>query len=502
MFKKLCLSSLVLSSIIIFKTPSSFASSITPQEDLHVRNHSDVIKVVKQVVSQQQTKSKSPSFSIENIETDPLNYTHYTLYPKYDKHLATDKEIKVHVNPKGKVILINGDFEVSTVRPSNQIKLSKEEALNRAFKSIKMNRKQASNGENQVVQSNQAVINTDQEKYIYDIELITLHPSPSHWHIQVNADNGAIIEKTNLIQSADTIGTGVGVRGDEKPIHINKTSDGYRLEDISRPSTLSAYRLDTSTGIAKIIKDTDTRFDAPTQRAGVDANVYAGQVYDYFKNTFNRNSYDDNGSPIISITHVNQFQGVNTTNNAAWIGDKMIYGDGDNSTYLGFSGANDIIAHELTHGITQETANLDYNNQPGALNESFSDVFAYFIDFEDTLIGEDIYKYPSPKKALRSMENPTLYNQPAHMNQYVRTNQDSGGVHANSGIPNKAAYLTTQKLGKSKAEQIYYRALTNYITSNAQFIDAKHALEQSALDLYGQEAKQAVTASWDAVGVK
>ena len=111
---------------------------------------------------------------------------------------------------------------------------------------------------------------------------------------------------------------------------------------------------------------------------------------------------------------MNQFENEDNRNNAAWIGDKMIYGDGDNDNYLPFSGAKDVVAHEITHGITQETANLVYENQPGALNESFSDVFAYFIDSDNFLIGEDIYTPNVKGDALRSMSNPCLlYTSPS-----------------------------------------------------------------------------------------
>ncbi|POC79603.1 aureolysin, partial [Vibrio vulnificus] len=108
--------------------------------------------------------------------------------------------------------------------------------------------------------------------------------------------------------------------------------------------------------------DKDKEFVDKSQHAAVDANDYAKDVYDYYKNKFGRESYDDKGSPIDSLTHVNQFENEDNRNNAAWIGDKMIYGDGDNDNYLPFSGAKDVVAHEITHGITQETANLVYEN--------------------------------------------------------------------------------------------------------------------------------------------
>ncbi len=204
---------------------------------------------------------------------------------------------------------------------------------------------------------------------------------------------------------------------------------------------------------------------------------------------------------IVSITHVNRFNGQDNRNNAAWIGDKMIYGDGDGVTFTNLSAANDIVAHEITHGVTQSTANLVYRNQPGALNESFSDVFAYFVDSEDFLIGEDAYTPGRDGDALRSMSSPEQYGQPSHMSQYVHTTSDNGGVHTNSGIPNKAAYNTIQRIGKDRSEQIYYRALSQYLTSTSNFNDAKASLYQSALDLYGQNVASQVAQAWEDVGV-
>ncbi len=167
-------------------------------------------------------------------------------------------------------------------------------------------------------------------------------------------------------------------------------------------------------------------------------------MYDYFYQTFKRNSYDNKGGKIVSSVHYGD-----KYNNAAWIGDQMIYGDG--SFFSPLSGSMDVTAHEMTHGVTQETANLNYENQPGALNESFSDVFGYFNDTEDWDIGEDI---TVSQPALRSLSTPTKYGQPDHYKNYQNLPNtdagDYGGVHTNSGIPNKAAYNTITKIGVKK----------------------------------------------------
>ena len=152
--------------------------------------------------------------------------------------------------------------------------------------------------------------------------------------------------------------------------------------------------------------------------------------------------------------------------NAFWNGDQMVFGDGDGVIFTGFTKALDVIGHELTHGVTQFTANLDYNAQSGALNESFSDVFGSLVkqyrNGEDTasadwLIGKGILAPGIHGVALRSMKAPgTAYDdpklggkdpQPADMSGYVDTADDNGGVHLNSGIPNHAFFLLADQLG-------------------------------------------------------
>ncbi|MDU6248230.1 MAG: M4 family metallopeptidase, partial [Paeniclostridium sordellii] len=124
-----------------------------------------------------------------------------------------------------------------------------------------------------------------------------------------------------------------------------------------------------------------------------------------------------------------------------------------------------------------------------------------FVDSDDWTMGEDLYK--TPNTAIRDLKEPKKYNQPEHMNEYKNysINYDRGGVHINSGIPNKAAYNTITKLGKEKAEKIYYRALTKYLTRQSDFSDASHALTQSAKDLYGDKEANDVQAAWNEVGV-
>ena len=236
----------------------------------------------------------------------------------------------------------------------------------------------------------------------------------------------------------------------------------------------------------------------------VSAHVNAAAVYNYFKSTFGRKAIDDKDQSLISIIHATEVG--RPMDNAFWNGRFMVYGDGDQA-FTPLAGGLDVAAHEMTHGVVQHTAGLVYQFQSGALNESFADVFGALLDPDDFLIGEDVMR-PGVGAALRDLLNPNnpqvLSSQPASMAQYqnLSADQDNGGVHVNSGIPNRAAALIMQAVGNDKAGQIYYQALANYMTRNSQFGDARNAVEQAAVDLFGDGTEaQAVRQAFDAVGI-
>jgi Zn-dependent metalloprotease len=193
----------------------------------------------------------------------------------------------------------------------------------------------------------------------------------------------------------------------------------------------------------------------------------SGFVRDYFNDTFGLNSIDDNGLDIISNVHYGK-----EYNNAFWDGDEMTYGDGDGIEFKDFASAIDVVAHELSHGITQFLANLEYQSQSGALNEHFSDVFATIIKqkylkqdiFEaDWLIGDTVVTDDFPGVAIRSMKEPGTANdfdsQPDHMNNYYSGSADNQGVHINSGIPNKAFYLCCLEIGLDESALVWFETL-------------------------------------------
>lgn len=251
-----------------------------------------------------------------------------------------------------------------------------------------------------------------------------------------------------------------------------------------------------------------------------EAYNYSGSTYNFFKKIFNRNSIDTRGMKLDSTVHYGD-----DYNNAFWNGTQMVYGDGDGEIFQRFTKSIDVIGHELSHGVTQYEAALEYEGQAGALNESFSDVFGslikqYFLkqkaDKADWLIGSGLFTRKVKGVALRSMKDPgSAYNdptigkdpQPGHMKDYVNTTGDNGGVHINSGIPNRAFYLTSIELGEyswETAGKIWYVALTEKLRERSNFQTAASAIYEVATNLYGigSREQKAVQKAWNLVGIR
>lgn len=518
--KKAITSTLLSATLFTSTSAFSFAketNSVVPEQlessdSTHISNHTDVENYLQNNASSiinrnQKTKNESISknafkqYKVINKNVDTTGASHYELKPKINNILANDSTIKVHVNQQGNVSLINGHIHRQHIDIKNEANISPSKAENLAFQAIGKQKNEVKNLKGyKIVTQNQLDINSEKGKLIHNIELNYLSPKAAHWKIQVDASTGEIIKKQNLIKHATAEGSGTGVNGDKKsPLYLSNDNGQYSLNDTSKDTHIETKTANETTDQFSPITHDSNNFDKDIQRAGVDAHFYANEVYDYYLDKYDRESYDNKGANINSVVHYDK-----NYNNAAWTGQYMIYGDGDGKTFNPLSGAKDIVGHELTHAVTEETANLEYTNQSGALNESFSDVFGYFIDPDNWLMGEDVYTPNQDGDALRSLQNPEKYDQPAHMNQFYTGTDDNGGVHINSGIPNKAAYLTIQSIGKDKAEQIYYLALTQYLSSNAEFTDAKIALKQAANELYGKNGNEskAIEQAWNDVGVK
>lgn len=245
----------------------------------------------------------------------------------------------------------------------------------------------------------------------------------------------------------------------------------------------------------------------------------SGDVFKMYLKVFGRNSLDGNGMKIISTVHHRR-----NLNNAFWNGEQMAYGDGDGVLFKPLTGSLSVIGHELSHGVVQFSGGLIYQDQSGALNESFADVFgALTVQFKkkqeahdaDWLIGDNILGPDINGVALRSMKAPgQAYSdpvlgqdpQPYHMDFYNNTSRDNGGVHINSGIPNHAFYLLSLYLGGNaweKAGQIWYDAMQSINNPHATFFDWALKTLDTAEGLFGKGSSEAMFTrrAWKLVGV-
>jgi thermolysin len=369
----------------------------------------------------------------------------------------------------------------------------------------------------------------------------------------LDAATGEVVREYSDVQK-QVAGTGTGVLGDPEKVSVSPGGAGFTTSDRLRPPVISTYdfrfnynrliQFLNADGSPSSLTAADLGTDADnvwTDGALVDAHVFAGFTYDYYYKRFGRLGLDNANVAMHSVTHAVRREDwqrysigfvLTFLANAFYIGDGvMYYGDGlppnvvlvngslrQRVNYL--AGALDVVAHELTHGVTDYSSKLIYEGESGALNESFSDIMATGVEFyfqpgkADYLAGEDAFT----PGGLRSLQSPTAFGDPDHYSIRYTGSADNGGVHTNSGISNNAFYLaieggrhrlgaTVQGVGAANREQIervFYRAFTAFLTPSATFRQARAATIEAARELYGNgsPAETAVTQAWNAVGVK
>jgi bacillolysin len=370
----------------------------------------------------------------------------------------------------------------------------------------------------------------------------------------IDARTGALLlELNDLKTQASAVGRGVGVLGDEKKISTQTDAGAFRTWDELRPPDIRTYDMkgnlalteaflngEASIPFSEIARDSDNNW---SDGAVVDAHVYSGWTYDYFFKRHNRRGLDNNNIRIVSLVHPvrrqdifsqpDEIVGLYYVNAFYAGGGVLVYGEGlpagitlvDGSAVDFLAGGLDVVAHELTHGVTDFSSSLIYQNESGALNESFSDMMGTSVEFffqptgsgqrqADYQLAEDVWR-PS---GLRSMSNPASLGDPDHYSRRFTGTADNGGVHMNSGIPNQAFYLAIEggtnrtsgvavsgvgATNREQIEKVFYRAFTQMLPANANFSTARAATIQAARDLYGAggAVERAVTQAWTAVGV-
>ena len=364
----------------------------------------------------------------------------------------------------------------------------------------------------------------------YKLNVYAMEPV-SRNYVYVDAHTGEVVHIEPIIKHATANGTAATRYSGTKTIKTDSNAGSYRLRDYTRGSGIETYDMNTGTNYNSAVDFTDNDNNwtaaeynnAAKDNAALDAHWGAQMTYDYWSTVHNRNSFDGNGAIIKSYVHYD----VNYEN-AYWNGSVMTYGDGN--TRFDALTSLDVAAHEIGHAVMENTANMVYQKESGAMNEGFSDIWGASVEYfaapnkSTWLIGEDIDKQQA---ALRSMSDPKSQGQP---DTYLGTNwvsvtgctpsqfNDYCGVHTNSGVLNHWYYiLSVGKTGTNdngtnyavtgitidKAAKIAYRAESVYLGANSTYNDARNFTIQAAEDLYGIGSNEVIqtTNAWNAVGV-
>lgn len=429
-------------------------------------------------------------------------------------------ELTVHMNESGGVDLLNGSFVPTPKKLDTVARIDGAAAARLAL--------------GQFLEYPGAVVNGPARAVIYPREsgarlaweVTVVTAIDQHWQIMIDAVNGVELNRYNAVMTIAGNGSGADLFGITRNFGVWQQGNNFHLVDTSKqmfdPSSTPPSASTTRGGI--VILDAGNQPGDPnrdqipqsqvtstTPTAGwipdaVSAAYGFSETYDYFLERHNRNSLDNRGGSILATVRVGQ-----NFFNAFFVSGQqaMFFGDAEI-----FAGALDVVAHELSHGVISNTSNLVYQNQSGALNESFSDIFGTLVQARtngqvEWVVGDQF----TDRSLLRDMKDPSSLTSPLgvpypmRMSQFVQTTQDNGGVHINSSIPNHAFYLYAEGLsgavGLEDAANVFYRAFTVHLTQRSQFIDARLAVIRSAEELFGAGSNQAVKAAeaFDAVEV-
>jgi len=470
-------------------------------------------------------------YKLIRTETDYIGCKHFFYNQTYNGIVIHDAVFIVHTR-NGYIESINGTL-YSDLKISNSFNISEQEGLQFALAKINAEQyKWEIPSEEQFIKKfkknesatfyptgEKEIININ-NKYLlcYKYDIYSSIPLRRAEYF-IDASNGNNVFVNDLLQSTDVSGTAVTKYSGTRNIVTDSYGGYYRLRESGRGLGIETYDMnsDTDYDYADDFTDADNNWNnvnAEFDEVATDAHWGTEMTYDFFYSKFGRNSIDDSGFKLLSYVHYDYYYA-----NAFWDGYRMTYGDGDGGTMAPLT-ALDIIGHEISHGLTTNTADLDYSYESGALNEGFSDIFGTAIEFyakpgtANWTMGEDI------GEIVRSLQNPNAYGLPdTYLGDYWMTgSSDNGGVHTNCGVLGFWFYLcsaggsgvndngnsyTVVSIGMEKAAAISYRMLTVYLTNTSQYSDARIYAIQSATDLYGSCSPEveSVTNAMYAVGI-
>ncbi|MEZ5428877.1 MAG: M4 family metallopeptidase [Pyrinomonadaceae bacterium] len=475
-------------------------------------------------------------FQVQKVEIDELKMAHTKVRQTYNNIPVWEGEAIVHLKSDGQLSVITDDLKEG-IAVNTEPNFTEKDAYRMALEMY--------GGKAQVTDDPKIELYIfraeDRDHLVYRVETPRIDGSPdtSAPVVFIDAQTGEKVFEYNNLQT----GTGSSLYSGTVSISTSSVGSTFYMEDLTRKmGTFNMNNTGNTTtgtgGTQSRYTDTNDVWDTTAQRAGVDAHYGAAKTYDYYKNIHGRTGIDASGGPGTTTAAANSSISLITSrvhfgsnyNNAFWYQNKMTYGDGNGSTFSPLT-TLDICGHEMTHGVTERTANLTYAKESGALNESMSDIFGAMVELyadggsptaNTWKIGEDAYTPSISGDALRYMNDPTLAGDPDHYSERLypgtctpSNSNDQCGVHTNSSISNKIYYLaaaggthpqsgvTVSGMGTSAAEKIWYRALTVYMTSGTTFSGARTATLNAATDLYGSSSSQYNTTAtaWCAAGV-
>lgn len=484
----------------------------------------------------EQMKIRKPEEEFRPIasHTDDFGLTHIKLQQYYNGIKVYGGQVVVH-GKNGKMNKFNGEYFPTPETKNTQPTITSQQAFEIVRDHLNIAFMKATK-EDTVFLHYKPVVS----------ELVFYHsrdlmgPAKLTWHLTVrpnllmryeyfvDAYSGKILNFYNNTCSDGPAATqNNDLNGVSRTIHTYLVNGNYFLIDASRTMFNQAESNLPDNGVGTIwtidAKNTSASQDLKVYQfasssnswsdhpEAVSAHYNAGEVYEYYLHTHGRNSINGKGGTIISICNIANKDGSSMAN-AFWNGRAMFYGNGG-SLFKPLSGALDVGAHEMGHGVIQNTCNLEYQDESGALNESMADISGTMVDRGNWFLGETIVKNTQvyPTGHLRDMSNPhnggaSLNDacfQPANVNEKYTGNQDNGGVHINSGIMNFAYFKFATAIGKDKAEKIWYKSMTDYLVKLSQFADARVAFVQAATDIFGANSTetQAVKQAFTDVGI-
>ncbi len=484
-------------------------------------------------IKQEMIKDKNVSFSSLKITQDGLGYTHNRLQELFNGYKIEGAVILTH-SKSNEVKSFNGDW-FKDISLSNEISISEKQALQFALNKIGAKKYKWENkleeahmrvalnnpkfsyapiGELCIVAESNKNTKASTFHYAYKFNIYAEEPL-YRAYVYIDAASGKVLREQNLICTIDAVGSANTKYSGTKAITTDSYTGGYRLRETSRGQGIETYNLNNASSYTNtdFTNATNNWTITTNNQAAEDAHYGAEATYDYYMQTYNRNSVDDNGFKLLNYVHYQ-------TNyvNAFWDGSRMTYGDGNTSQGFYIMTALDVCGHEITHGVVENTAGLG-NGEAGALNEAFADIFGTCVEWfarptqHDWEMGKDI---STTSVGLRNFANPNSQQQP---DTYQGTYWDAGGeVHTNdgpcifwfyilsvgkSGTNDNSQAYNVSAITMAKASAIAYRALTTYMTPSTTYADVRNYTIQAAKDLYGSCSNEVIqtTNAWYAVGV-